>query len=283
MEAYDIIVVLGPTASGKTALAVDLAQVLDAEIISADSRQVYKNMNIGTGKDLQEYQGVPYHIIDICAPGTRYDVAQFQRDFWKAYTQIRQSGKKVILCGGTGLYIDAVLHNYQHLQVPENETLRQELQLLSDVSLQQLALGKILPENADLSTRKRTIRAIEVAIYMETHKLRFVARPILRPFVIGLDPPLEIRRTNIIERLDKRLKGGLIEEVKFLLQNGVSSDMLHYYGLEYKFVMQYLDGIYDRSTLQEKLGIAIQQYAKRQMTYFRSMERKGTIIHWINF
>lgn len=283
MRGYDLIVILGPTASGKTALAVDLAQVLDAEIISADSRQVYRGMDIGTGKDLEEYQNVPYHLINIMDAGEKYNLADFQRDFWKAYEVIKTKGKRVILCGGTGLYINAVLSNYNRMQVPENPDFRAKLNDLSDEALQELAQTYLFPENTDMSTRKRTIRAIEIAEYTQSQALEESIFPALKPLIIGIDPPLETRRENILIRLHKRLKTGLIEEVQELLQKGVAPETLIYYGLEYKFVMQHIQGAMSITELEEKLGIAIQQYAKRQMTYFRSMERKGLYIHWLHF
>jgi tRNA dimethylallyltransferase len=283
LQEYDLIVILGPTASGKTALAVDLAHTLDAEIISADSRQVYRGMDIGTGKDLDEYQNIPYHVINNKSAGEKYNLADFQKDFWDAYNSIKLKGKQVILCGGTGLYIDAVLHNYTRMQVPENPNLRSKLDVLSDEALQQLSQTYKLQANTDSSTRKRTIRAIEIAEYTQTQELQKSLFPSLNPFVIGLDPPVEIRRENILLRLRKRLRTGLIEEVQELLHSGIPPETLIYYGLEYKFVMQYIQGLMSIHELEEKLGIAIQQYAKRQMTYFRSMERKGLYIHWLHF
>lgn len=283
MSTYDLIVILGPTASGKTALAVDLAQFLDAEIISADSRQVYIGMDIGTGKDLDEYQNIPHHLINIREAGEKYNVADFQKDFWQAYNAIRKKNKAVILCGGTGMYIDAVLQNYNHTQVPENQKLRQELEVLDHKTLQALALQNKLPANTDLSTHKRTVRALEIAAYSVENVLKDNTHPTLRPFVIGINPPLETRRENIAQRLRQRLQQGLIEEVNHLLQQGVLMETLLYYGLEYKHVCQYLQESWTLQMLEERLCIAIQQYAKRQMTYFRSMERKGLTIHWLDF
>lgn len=283
MSGYNIIVILGPTASGKTALAVDLAQTLGAEIISADSRQVYIGMDIGTGKDLEEYQNIPYHLINIREAGEKYNVADFQKDFWQAYDAIQQRGKPTILCGGTGMYIDAILQNYSHTQVPENKDLRQKLTSLDLKTLQEIAQQENLSANADLSTHKRALRAIEIAVYKSENGLHNHTYPTLIPFVIGINPPLETRRENIAKRLQQRLQQGLIEEVQYLLSTGVPIDTLIYYGLEYKFISHYLQESWTLPTLEEKLCIAIQQYAKRQMTYFRSMERKGLKIHWIDF
>lgn len=279
---YNIIVVLGPTASGKTALAVDLAQVIDAEIISADSRQVYRKMDIGTGKDLSEYGNIAYHLIDIIDAGQKYNVAEFQIDFANAYNKIKLAGKKVILCGGTGMYIDAVLKQYTNTQVIINETRRQELELLTHEQTLSIAKNLKIPENADLSTHKRTIRAIEIAENQGNFKQK-LDLPLLKPLVIGLNPDVETRRENIAKRLNHRLNNGLIEEVEHLLSIGVAPETLTYYGLEYKFVMEFLKKSISITELETKLCIAIQQYAKRQMTFFRSMERKGLIINWINF
>lgn len=283
-----LIVVLGPTAAGKTKLAVALAMHFNGEVISADSRQVFKGMDVGTGKDLEEYQlngkSIPYHLIDIKAAGEKYQVNAFKEDFYKAYDTIRSHDKLPILCGGTGMYIHSVLQNHELTAIPVNENLRLELQNLSKEQLQTyLTTYPVeLRQQADYSSSKRLIRAIEIAAFLKHNNLEKIARPEIEPLVIGLSSEVETRRRKILERLDFRLKNGLIAEVENLIATGISTEMLTFYGLEYKFIVSYLANEFDFATLQERLGIAICQFAKRQMTFFRKMEKDGVTINWLN-
>ncbi len=287
--AKNILTILGATASGKTKLAVRVAAALNGEIISADSRQVYRHLNIGTGKDYEDYffnsTQIPHHLIDIVEPTEKYNVHQFQKDFQSAFSEISNKGKLPILCGGTGLYIDAVLKNHEYTAVPVNENLRDELAKKSLQELQQIFHS--LPETsytniADLSTAKRTIRAIEISNWLQKNFLQKISTSALASTIIGIDVPREMRRKNIEQRLKTRIEQGLIEEVENLLHNGISQEQLIYFGLEYKFVTQFLTGNFTKEEMTEKLTIAIQQFAKRQMTYFRKMEKDGCVIHWID-
>jgi tRNA dimethylallyltransferase len=281
-----LIIILGPTASGKTRLAVSVAHALQGEIISADSRQVFKGMDIGTGKDLNEYkvdgQQVPYHLIDHLEAGSRYQVDSFKEDFYEAYADVVSRAKLPILCGGTGMYIHSLLQNHSHTAIPVNPSLREVLLPKSKEQLQELLLTYSVErrQHADLSTSKRLIRAIEIADYLTHHVFLPVQRPALEPYVIGLTSSVESRRQRIFERLQYRLQHGLIEEVEELLRKGVSAEMLVFYGLEYKFVISYLHKEINIDQLQERLYTAICQYAKRQMTFFRKMEKDGVNIHW---
>jgi tRNA dimethylallyltransferase len=283
----DLIVIIGPTASGKTKLAANLAFRLDSEIISADSRQVYRGMNIGTGKDLDEYivegKQINYHLIDILNAGEKYNVAAFQNDFKTAFETIHQKNKTPILCGGTGMYVDAVLKNYQQTQIPINQDFRNQLELLSkeELIVKLNSLSKNEDFSFDLSSNKRIIRAIEILNLHPNLDLK-TKNYIHNPIVFCLTLPAEIRQAKILKRLDFRLKNGLIEEVENLLKNGVSAENLIYYGLEYQSVTEYLVGKFGFEEMKEKLFFAIRQYAKRQMTYFRGMERKGQKINWLN-
>jgi tRNA dimethylallyltransferase len=284
-EPAPLVTVIGPTASGKTRLAVALAKAIGGEILSADSRQVYRGMDIGTGKDLEEYDGVPFHLIDICEAGERYNLYEYQQDFTKALQQVRANKNVPILCGGSGLYMEAVLKGYDFTSVPINEPLRQSLQELNKEQLQNMLAQtpSAFTAHADFSSHKRLIRAIEIAQYLQTHTqqpLHFSA--IQNVINIGIDLPRDERRQRIATRLEKRLQNGLVEEVERLLAQGVSPETLVYYGLEYKFVMQHLAGEINREQLQKLLTIAIQQFAKRQMTFFRKMERDGFNIFWID-
>ncbi len=285
---YNLIVILGPTASGKTKLAVHLADKLSTEILSADSRQIYRGMNLGTGKDLEEYRienrQVPYHLIDIKEAGESYNVYDFQLDFSKAFQAVTSKNKIPILAGGSGLYIDAVLKNYQYTSVPIDLVLRDRL---SSHSLSELeAIFRSIPseytDKADLSTYKRAIRSIEISTFLQSNYMNINTFNLIQPLVFGLNPELIFRREKITKRLHERLEEGLVEEVKFLLDSGVSSDKLVFYGLEYKFIAEYLTQKSDYKSMVEKLNSAIHQFAKRQMTYFRKMERDGTIIHWLD-
>ena len=283
----DLITILGPTASGKTSLAVALAGRIDAEIISADSRQVYRRMDLGTGKDLAEYmigeRQIPYHLIDICEPGYKYNVFEYQRDFLKAYECVKSNGKVPIMCGGTGMYLESVLRGYRLLPVPENMELRQSLVGKSlDELTKILGQYKTLHNSTDVDTPKRAIRAIEIEEYYLQMKVEERSFPSLKTLVVGVDIERELRRQKITDRLHQRLEAGMVEEVRSLLNEGVSSDDLIYYGLEYKYLTQYLIGEIDYDTMAAQLEIAIHQFAKRQMTWFRGMERRGISIHWID-
>ncbi len=287
--SYNLIVILGPTASGKTKLAAALAHQLHTHIISADSRQVYKRMNIGTGKDYDDYtinnQTIPYHLIDILEPGERYNLHEFMRDFFATFKQLQTQQISPILCGGTGLYIDSVLRNLTYASVPNNQDIRKSIAHLTHPELtayfNQMPLTDFTPK-ADLSTLKRTIRAIEINHYLQHHTFTVPVTPDIKPIIFGLDVSLELRRSRITQRLQHRLKNGLIDEVEQLLKEGITHEQLQYYGLEYKFVSQYLLGLMSKEALEELLNIAIQQFAKRQMTYFRKMEKDGHVIHWID-
>lgn len=284
--AIDLLVVLGPTASGKTRYAVNLARRLSdlgtaAEILSADSRQVYKGMDIGTGKDLNEYGDVPYHLIDIAPAGMRFDLYQWQEAFEEAYKDVRSRGRIPILCGGTGLYVQAATCGYALPQVPPDETLREELELLDKETLiGRLAAYGPLPDEGVLQSKRRVIRAIEVAQYEKEHPIQRTAYLPKKPYFIGTLVSREERNARIDRRLDERLQGGMIEEVRSLLDSGIPSEDLVYYGLEYKFVTQYILGILSYEEMRMLLSNAIHQFAKRQMTWFRGMERDGLHIHW---
>ena len=291
-----MITILGPTASGKTSLAVAVAQALPptpqgtcgGEIISADSRQVYRRMDIGTGKDLGEYQGVPYHLIDICEPGTKYNLFQYQQDFFNAYTEILHRGAQPILCGGTGLYIEAVLRGYQLSPVPQNPELRSRLEgkTLKELTLMLSALkaqnGSTMHNTTDVDSPQRAIRAIEIETYNMEHPTPLRELPPVDSLTFGVDIGRDERRAKITNRLKARLDEGMADEVRALLAEGIAPDDLLYYGLEYKYVTEYVLG---RTTFDEmfrSLEIAIHQFAKRQMTWFRGMERRGITIHWID-
>ena len=287
-----MITILGPTASGKTDIAAHLAAELSAEIISADSRQVYRRMDIGTGKDLADYvvdgKRVPYHLIDIVEPGTKYNLFEYQRDFLEAYNDIRSRGKNVILCGGTGLYIESVLKGYRLIPVPENKELRHKLEGKSLLELTSI-LERLKAENnsnmhnsTDVDTSKRAIRAIEIEMaYKEAH-IEERTFPKIDNVIIGVGIDRDSRRMKITRRLDQRLHDGMVDEVKSLLDSGIPADDLIYYGLEYKFVTEYILGKLTFEEMHRSLEIAIHQFAKRQMTWFRGMERRGFTIHWID-
>ena len=282
-KPYDLITVLGPTASGKTRFAVQLADRLGAEIISGDSRQVYRRMDIGTGKDLDDYRiggrSVPYHLIDIAEPGTKYNVFEYQRDFLEAYTDIRRRGRKAVLCGGTGLYIESVLRAYRLSPVPQNPELRERL---SDKSLEDLtallATYKSLHNTIDVDTAQRAIRAIEIEEYYRQTPLDRRPFPKIESLTLGVDVSREVRRERISQRLRKRLAEGMTAEVERLLAEGIKPEDLIYYGLEYKYVTLYVTGQISLEEMAAQLEIAIHQFAKRQMTWFRGMERRGTPI-----
>ena len=285
-KPYDLITVLGPTASGKTRFAVQLADRLAAEIISGDSRQVYRRMDLGTGKDLDDYRigdrSVPYHLIDIVEPGTKYNVFEYQRDFLEAYNDIHRRGRKAVLCGGTGLYIESVLRAYRLSPVPQNPELRERL---ADKSLEELtallATYKSLHNTTDVDTAQRAIRAIEIEEYYRQTPLDRRPFPKIESLTLGVDVSREVRRERISQRLRKRLDEGMCGEVERLLAEGIKPEDLIYYGLEYKYVTLYVTGQITFDEMAQQLEIAIHQFAKRQMTWFRGMERRGTPILWI--
>jgi len=283
-----MITILGPTASGKTPLAAALAKRVGGEIISADSRQVYRRMDIGTGKDLEDYEGVPYHLIDICEPGTKYNLFQYQQDFLDAYQDIRRRGVIPILCGGTGLYIEAVLKGYQLSPVPQNAALRQRLEGKSLAELTEMLKtlkqqnGSVMHNTTDVDSCQRAIRAIEIEEYnLHTPSPKRQLPPV-DSLIVGVDINREARREKITRRLKARLEQGMLDEVRGLLDEGIPADDLIYYGLEYKYVTEYLVGKTTYDEMFRQLEIAIHQFAKRQMTWFRGMERRGFTIHWID-
>jgi tRNA dimethylallyltransferase len=283
-----MITILGPTASGKTPVAARLAAEIGGEIISADSRQVYRRMDIGTGKDLEDYGEVPYHLIDICEPGTKYNLFEYQQDFYDAYLDIQGRGAVPILCGGTGLYIEAVLKGYKLSPVPQNQELRDSLEGKSLEELTEM-LAKLKAQNGsnmhnktDVDSCQRAIRAIEIETYNIAHPTPLRELPPVDSLIIGIDIDRELRREKITRRLKARLDNGMVEEVKALLDEGIPAEDLIYYGLEYKFLTEFLIGHLSYDEMFRQLEIAIHQFAKRQMTWFRGMERRGFIINWIN-
>ena len=282
-----LLVITGPTASGKTRRAVDCARAFGGEIISADSRQIYRGMDLGTGKDLEEYGSVPYHLIDIGDAGYRYNLFEYLRDEAQACSDIRARGHLPILCGGTGLYVESVLKGLALPPVPENPTLRQKLAPLSLEELtRMLASMKKLHNTTDVDTAQRAIRAIEIETYYEAHPdlaPSEASRPVTDAVIVGVDIDRDSRRRRISTRLRERLAHGMVEEVASLLASGVEPDSLIYYGLEYKFVTLHCLGRLSLEEMTEQLEIAIHQFAKRQMTWFRGMERRGFKIHWLPY
>ena len=291
-----MITILGPTACGKTPLAAALAQQIGGEIISADSRQVYRRMDIGTGKDLADYRlvvdgsavDIPYHLIDICEPGTKYNLFQYQQDFFDAYQDIRSRGVVPVLCGGTGLYIEAVLRGYKLSPVPQNPELRARLEgktlaelteMLTDLKAQ---TGTVMHNKTDVDSCQRAIRAIEIETYNLENPVPRRELPPVDSLIIGVNIDREARREKITRRLKARLEEGMTDEVRGLLAEGIPADDLIYYGLEYKFVTEYIVGKTTYDEMFTRLEIAIHQFAKRQMTWFRGMERRGFTIHWID-
>ena len=280
-------VITGPTASGKTGKAVALARAIDGEIISADSRQLYRGMDLGTGKDLDEYGDVPYHMIDICEAGYKYNLYEYLRDYQTCYDDITSRGKPVVLCGGTGMYVESVVRGIQLPPVPENTVLRDEL---STKSLDELTVilkqYKTLRNNSDIDTCKRAIRAIEIAKYYHDNphmKAQTEPHPIKDAVVVGMEIDRENRRRRITERLKARLDAGMVDEVRRLIEGGVDPQDLIYYGLEYKFITLHVIGELTYDEMFTQLETAIHQFAKRQMTWFRGMERRGTHIHWLPY
>ena len=287
-----MVTILGPTASGKTTLATRLAHTIGGEIISADSRQVYRNMDIGTGKDLADYvvdgKKIPYHLIDIAEAGTKYNLYQYQHDFHVAYQDIVSRDERPILCGGTGLYLEAVLKGYALSPVPQNAELRERLegkslaeltQMLSDLKAQ---TGSVMHNTTDVDSCQRAIRAIEIETYNIEHTTALRTMPGIDSLIIGVNIEREERRRKITARLKQRLDEGMVEEVRALLDSGIAADDLIYYGLEYKFITEYIIGKLTYEEMFRQLEIAIHQFAKRQMTWFRGMERRGTTIHWVD-
>ena len=290
--ARRMITILGPTASGKTDLAAHLAARLNAEIISADSRQVYRGMDIGTGKDLADYtvegHAIPYHLINICEPGTKYNLFRYQQDFLDSYEDIRSRGVLPILCGGTGLYIEAVLKGYSLSPVPQNPELRKALEekSLEELTAMLVELKKknhsVMHNKTDVDSCQRAIRAIEIETYNLTKPTEERQCPPIESLIIGVDIDREARRKKITNRLKVRLEEGMVGEIEGLLKQGIPAEDLIYYGLEYKFVTEYLIGKLSYNEMFRQLEIAIHQFAKRQMTWFRGMERRGTTIHWVD-
>lgn len=288
MMNRQLITILGPTASGKTTLAVRLAERTGGEIISADSRQVYRGMDIGTGKDLSEYGNVPYHLIDICDAGSKYNLFQYQEDFRRAFDNIVARGVQPILCGGTGLYIESVLKGYELSPVPQNPALREHLagktlaeltEMLIDLKRQ---TGSAMHNTTDVDTPQRAIRAIEIESYNIDNPLPKRASAPVESLIIGVDIDREERRRRISSRLRARLDAGMADEIRRILDSGVPAENLIYYGLEYKYVTEYCIGALTYDEMFSRLEIAIHQFAKRQMTWFRGMERRGFTIHWLD-
>ena len=285
--SYNLVTILGPTACGKTTLAVALADHLQTAVISADSRQVYRSMDLGTGKDLGEYRingrEVPYHLIDIVDAGYKYNVFEYQRDFLKVYEALHAEEQVPVLCGGTGMYLESVLRGYRLVEVPENKELRTSL---ADKSLDELtailAGYKQLHNTTDVDTCKRAIRAIEIEEYYRANDVNIRTFPTINSLTIGLDVSRELRRERISRRLRERLEQGMVDEVRGILASGVDPEDLIYYGLEYKYLTMYVIGRLTYDEMVSQLEIAIHQFAKRQMTYFRGMERRGVPIHWID-
>lgn len=284
---YNLVTILGPTACGKTTLAVALADCLHSAVISADSRQVYRSMDLGTGKDLEEYavngRKVAYHLIDIVDAGCKYNVFEYQRDFLKVYDSLQTDGQLPVLCGGTGMYLESVLRGYRLVEVPENRELREALADKTLAELTELLRGyKQLHNTTDIDTCKRAIRAIEIEEYYKQHDASIREFPKINSLTVGLDVSRELRRERISRRLYERLEQGMVEEVRGLIASGVPPEDLIYYGLEYKYLTMYVIGQLTYDDMVRQLEIAIHQFAKRQMTYFRGMERRGVPIYWID-
>lgn len=284
---YDIITILGPTASGKTSFAANLATNLNAEIISGDSRQVYRGMDIGTGKDLKDYivgqRMIPYHLIDIVDAGYEYNIFEYQKDFYKVFNEIKDRRKIPILCGGSGMYIESILNGYKLIQVPQNKVLRDEFEKTKTEKLVKiLSSYGSLHNISDTSDRKRLIRAIEIQQFHKTNKDIQTKLPVIKSIIFGIDLERDEVRNRITKRLKTRLQEGMIEEVKELMRKGLSSEQIKFYGLEYKFLTAYIKDELSYDEMFRQLNTAIHQFAKRQMTWFRRMEKKGFKINWID-
>jgi tRNA dimethylallyltransferase len=285
---YDLLIITGPTASGKTSLAVAVAKMIEGEVISADSRQVYRGMNIGTGKDYDDYliegRRVPCHLIDIADPGYKYNVFEYQRDFVRVYTSLRGRNVFPVVCGGSGMYTDSIISGYKMVEVPPDSGFRSNLEKKSmEELIEILSTYKELHNTTDIDTKKRVIRAIEIE-HFNKNKIKNISKfPKIRSLVVGVLPDRESRRMNISKRLRERLDAGMIDEVKHLIEQGVSAEILIYYGLEYKYITLYLTGKMTYDDMVKDLEIAIHQFAKRQMTWFRGMERRGVKINWLDW
>ena len=284
---YDMLTILGPTATGKTQLAARVAHQLNGEILSADSRQIYRGMDLGTGKDLADYtvegRQIPFHLIDLVESGTQYNVFEFQREFINAYNDLRQRGRFPLFCGGSGLYLEAVLKGYRLTQVPSDKTRREELSQLSLEELASLLKSyKTVHNSSDTETKNRAIRAIEIEEHLLHHPEFDFAFPTIHSLIVGVQYDRDTRRERITNRLKQRLEEGMVEEVEGLLARGLTPEDLTYYGLEYKFLTLYITGELTKEEMFERLNIAIHQFAKRQMTWFRKMERDGFEIHWLD-
>lgn len=289
-----LLIILGPTASGKTHLANQVAARINGEILSVDSRQVYRGMDVGTGKDLEEYvvdgKRIPHHLIDILNAGEKYNVNLFQQDFQTSFLDIKSRNQVAVACGGTGFYLYAILKAHAYTDIPVDEKLRKGFEEISNEQLLSIFnnISSSYQNLADTSTRKRLIRAIEISTFLVQNPEREIllktdSATIYNPIVFGLNPPAEIRRERISRRLNERLKNGLIEEVELLLKSGISAENLIYYGLEYKYVTQYLTGILDYEEMNRRLETEIHRFAKRQMTFFRKMEKDGIVIQWLDY
>ena len=284
---YDMLTILGPTAGGKTSVAARMAYILDGEIISADSRQVYRGMDLGTGKDLADYvvegKKIPYHLIDIVDAGYKYNVFEYQHDFIKVYSELKNRSIFPVFCGGSGMYLDAVLKGYKLINVPVNNELRLELEEKTDDELIKiLSSFKKLHNTSDINTRKRMIRAIEIERYYESNKDIDQYFPKINSLIVGVKYDRNSRRKRITERLKQRLDEGMVDEVKRIITSGVSPEDLMYYGLEYKYLTKYVIEEITYNEMFRQLETAIHQFAKRQMTWFRGMEKKGFVIHWLD-
>jgi tRNA dimethylallyltransferase len=284
---YDLLVVTGPTASGKTSLAVAVAKSVGGEIISADSRQVYRDMNLGTGKDYDDYNidgiSIPFHLIDIADPGYKYNVFEYQRDFIKVFANLKTRSVFPVVCGGSGMYADSIISGYKMVEVPPDSGLRAELEKKPLEELREiLSTFKTLHNITDIDTKKRAIRAIEIEHFNRNRQTKKGLFPKLNPLIVGIMFDREIRRSRISSRLRQRIDEGMVDEVKLLLEKGISSEILIYYGLEYKYITLYLTGKLAFEKMISDLEIAIHQFAKRQMTWFRGMEKRGTVIHWVD-
>ena len=294
MQQSPIITIVGPTASGKTRLAVDVALSYDSEVISADSRQFHRGLTLGTGKDLEDYvvrddsgnviKEVPYHLIDIREPGYKYSIYEYQTDFHKVLADMRERSKLPILCGGSGLYVESVLKGYEMHEVPENPELRKSLEGKTLQELEEiLKTYKTLHNSTDTDTAKRAIREIEIRDYYKTHAEQLTGYPAVPSLVVGIDIDRDLRREKITKRLKERLDAGMLDEIRVLLDSGIMPEDLIYYGLEYKFLTLHVIGQLTYKEMFDQLEIAIHQFAKRQMTWFRGMEKRGTKIHWIDY